>query len=339
MASQESLPDAAAHELGILSAGDEAMPLNKSRSRDPTMNSQKTFAALVVAVLAMVTTSTFAASSTSFYVVAHEDDWQLFMGLNAALDVPAPDSKTVFVHTTAGDAGLGTGTGGTPVPYYLARESEALGAIRFLANLGVVGAGPNGVVSIVAINGKNLHRVAYKNTVAYFLRLPDGNINGGRGYPSTGNQSLLLLASGSIPQISAIDGSASYFGWADLVETLRGILVYEAQGSPDVWINVPDTDPLVNPNDHPDHIYTGRAMLDAIVPLRCVNAALFTGYVSATMPINLGASEVMLQTGLWAVTTSALTDSYQLSAWDSGHNSFVGRQYFRILGGTGACAF
>jgi hypothetical protein len=59
----------------------------------------------------MVTTSTFAASSTSFYVVAHEDDWQLFMGLNAALDVPAPDSKTVFVHTTAGDAGLGTGTG------------------------------------------------------------------------------------------------------------------------------------------------------------------------------------------------------------------------------------
>jgi hypothetical protein len=304
------------------------------------MKIMKTFTpAVIVAIFAAIATSAFAASSTSFYVVAHEDDWQLFMGINAALDVPGADSKIVFVHTTAGDAGLGTGTGGTPMPYYLARENEALSAIRFLANVGVVGAGPNGAVSTITINGKSLHRIAYKNTVAYFLRLPDGNVNGGRGYPSTGNQSLLLLDSGAIQEISAIDGSAVYYGWADLVETLRAILLYEAHGSPDVWINVPDTDTTINPNDHPDHIYTGIAMLDAIAPLPCVNAALFTGYASATMPINLGTSEVMLQTGLWAVTTAALTDSYQLSTWDPGHNSFVGREYFRVLGGTGPCAF
>lgn len=295
--------------------------------------------AVIVAIFTLTVTSAFGASSTSFYVVAHEDDWQLFMGLNAALDVPTPDSKTVFVHTTAGDAGLGIGTGGTPVPYYVARENEALSAIRFLANRGVVGAGPNASVSTITINGKRLHRVAYKNAVAYFLRLPDGNVNGGSGYPSTGNQSLLLLALGSIPEISAIDGSAIYLGWADLVETLRGILLYEAHDSPDVWINVPDTNPLINPNDHPDHTYTGLAMLDAIAPLRCVNSALFTGYVSATMPTNLGTSEMMLQTALWAVTTAALADSYQLSTWDPGHNSFLGRQYFRTVGGTGACAF
>jgi hypothetical protein len=309
-------------------------------ARGQLMNRTRTFiSALVVAIFAMTTVSAFAASSTSFYVVAHEDDWQLFMGINAALDVPGADSKIVFVHTTAGDAGLGTGTGGTPMPFYLARENEALSAMRFLANLGVVGAGPNGAVSSITINGKSLRRVAYRNTVAYFMRLPDGNVNGGRGYPSTGNQSLLLLEQGAIQEISAIDASAVYFGWADLVATLRGILLYEAQGSPDVWVNVPETDPIINPNDHPDHIYTGMAMLDAIAPLPCVNAALFTGYVSATMPINLGASEVMLQTGLWAVTTAALTDSYQLSTWDPGHNSFVGREYFRVVGGTGACAF
>lgn len=309
-------------------------------ARGQLMNRTRAFiSALVAAIFAMTAVSAFAASSTSFYVVAHEDDWQLFMGINAALDVPGVDSKIVFVHTTAGDAGLGTGTGGTAMPFYLARENEALSAIRFLANLGVVGAGPNGAVSTITINGKNLHRVAYRNTVAYFMRLPDGNVNGGRGYPSTGNQSLLLLEQDAIPELSAIDGSAVYFGWADLVATLRGILLYEAQGSPDVWVNVPETDPIINPNDHPDHIYTGMAMLDAIAPLPCVNAALFTGYVSATMPINLGASEVMLQTGLWAVTTAALTDSYQLSTWDPGHNSFVGREYFRVVAATGACAF
>jgi hypothetical protein len=295
--------------------------------------------AVLVAILTLTATWALAASSTSFYVVAHEDDWQLFMGLNAALDVPSPDSKIVFVHTTAGDAGLGMGTGGTPVPYYIARENGALRAIRFLANRGVVGAGPNGVVSTVTINGKSLTRVAYKNTVAYFLRLPDGNVNTGRGYPSTGNQSLLLLDLGAIPKISAIDGSAIYFGWADLVETLRGILLYEAHSSPDVWINVPDTDPIINPGDHPDHIYTGIAMLDAIAPLPCVNAALFAGYVSSTMPVNLGTSDLMLQAGLWAVTTSGLTDSYHLSEWDPATNRSLGREYFRVLAGTRACAF
>src|SRR5271169_5616245 len=133
------------------------------------MKGIKTFMpAMIAAIFTIVATSAFAASSTSFYVVAHEDDWQLFMGINAALDVPGADSKIVFVHTTAGDAGLGTGTGGTPMPFYLARENEALSAIRFLANRGVVGAGPNGVASTVTINGKSLTRVAYKNTVAYF---------------------------------------------------------------------------------------------------------------------------------------------------------------------------
>jgi hypothetical protein len=304
------------------------------------MKSVKTFfAVMIVAILTITATSALAASSTSFYVVAHEDDWQLFMGLNAALDVPSPDSKIVFVHTTAGDAGLGTGTGGTPVPYYIARESGALSAIRFIANRGVVGAGPNGVLSTVTINGKSLIRVAYKNTVAYFLRLPDGNVDTGRGYPSTGNQSLLSLDLGAIPKISAIDGSATYFGWADLVGTLRGILLYEAHGSPDVWINVPDTDLTINPGDHPDHIYTGVAMLDAIAPLPCVNAALFTGYVSGTLPINLETGDVMLQAGLWAVTTSALTDNYHLSEWDPATVLSLGRQYFRVLAGTGACAF
>ncbi len=295
--------------------------------------------AVIVAIVTIIATPALAASSTSFYVVAHEDDWQLFMGINAALDVLAADSKVVFVHTTAGDAGLGTGTGGTPVPFYLAREGEARSAIRFLANIGLAGAGPNGAASTITINGKSLQRVAYRNTVAYFMRLPDGNINGGRGYPSTGNQSLLLLDQAAIPQISAIDGSAVYFGWADFVATLRGILVYEAQGSPDVWVNVPETDPLINPNDHPDHIYTGIAMLEAIAPLPCVNAALFTGYASATMPINLDSSATMLQTGLWAVTTAALTDSYQVSTWDADHNAFVGREYFRVVAGADPCVF
>ncbi len=46
---------------------------------------------------------------TSFYVVAHPDNWQLFMNPNAYHSVKNEDEKTVFIHATAGDAGAGMG--------------------------------------------------------------------------------------------------------------------------------------------------------------------------------------------------------------------------------------
>jgi hypothetical protein len=70
----------------------------------------------------------------SFYFAAHQDDWQLFMNPSAFEDVAGAAAKTVFVHVTAGDAGLGTGSGGRAYPYYLAREHGADRAIRFMAD-------------------------------------------------------------------------------------------------------------------------------------------------------------------------------------------------------------
>ena len=70
----------------------------------------------------------------SFYFAAHEDDWQLFMNPSAFQDVMGGAAKTVFVHLTAGDAGLGIGLGGRKHPFYLARENGAEAAIRFMAD-------------------------------------------------------------------------------------------------------------------------------------------------------------------------------------------------------------
>src|SRR5215831_4221677 len=70
----------------------------------------------------------------SFYFAAHEDDWQLFMNPSAFQDVINGAAKTVFVHLTAGDAGLGAGLGGRRHPFYLARENGAEAAIRFMAD-------------------------------------------------------------------------------------------------------------------------------------------------------------------------------------------------------------
>src|ERR1700742_829598 len=73
-----------------------------------------------------------ATPALSVFVVAHPDDWQLFMNPDAFHAMNEPHEKAVFVHVSAGDAGKVLG--GEPTPYYLAREEGALRAIRFMAN-------------------------------------------------------------------------------------------------------------------------------------------------------------------------------------------------------------
>jgi len=75
----------------------------------------------VVCLAALAAAPAFAADTTrpdkvSFYFAAHQDDWQLFMNPSAFEDVAGGAAKTVFVHVTAGDAGLGTDSGGRQHP-------------------------------------------------------------------------------------------------------------------------------------------------------------------------------------------------------------------------------
>jgi len=279
--------------------------------------------------------------STTFFVVAHADDWQLFMGVNSwndvrALEVLGIDNKVVFIHTTAGDAGLGTGSNGKPKPYYVAREDGANRAIRFLANIGEEGTQP--VRESLLLNGKKLKRIIYKNTVTYYFRLPDGN-GDGNGFPGTDNQSLQRLYNGQIDMITSIEGRPRFDDWDDLVETLRAIITLEAQDATNVWINIQDPDETTNSGDHSDHKHTAYAMQDAVSTLPCVNQALFRTYGINQEPVNLVDEDQWKHVALWGVTTSGIADSYHQSTWDSVHNSWLGRQYYRIVQGNGACAF
>jgi hypothetical protein len=163
-------------------------------------------------------------NKVSFYFAAHEDDWQLFMNPTAFEDVTGGAVKTVFVHVTAGDDGLGVGSGGRKQPYYLARENGALNAIRFMADADKTPI--DNSAGTMTFNGHPVYRVSYLNTIGYFLRLPDGDASGS-GFAGTGFQSLKRLATGDINSLSTIDGSTIYHGWSDLVATVRDILNYE----------------------------------------------------------------------------------------------------------------
>jgi len=270
----------------------------------------------------------------SFYFAAHEDDWQLFMNPTAFGDVADPKTKTVFIHVTAGDAGVGIGTRGRKHPYFLARENGAEVAIRFMADAGEQPVEKS--VSRVAFNGRSVHRVGYRSTVTYFLRLPDGHPRG-IGFAETGFQSLERLAKGAINSIAAVDGSASYRGWADLTATVRAIVDYERGRARSVQLNVPETSESINPGDHSDHLMTARLAIDAARDLACARRVYFVDYASRVMPENLAGVQRDMESSVLAVTAAGILALDHASAWHPYHRSYLGRNYFRIEEGVGAC--
>jgi hypothetical protein len=270
----------------------------------------------------------------SFYFAAHEDDWQLFMNPTAFTDVTGNLTKAVFVYTTAGDAGLGRGAGGRKHPYYVARENGAEAAVRFMSDTDFP---TERSASIAVLNGHPIHRVAYRNTVSYFLRGADGNLEG-TGYPATGYQSLKRLAAGQIGAYATIDGLTIYHGWSDIIATLRSIINHERGSAPSVRINVAETDTLVNSGDHADHLATAKAALAAASPLACVTRAYYINYASAKLPENLGAKQRDLESSVFAVTAATIRAFDHFNIWRHYDDDYIGRNYFRIEKGAGPCA-
>jgi hypothetical protein len=270
----------------------------------------------------------------SFYFAAHEDDWQLFMNPSAFEDVINGAAKTVFIHMTAGDAGLGMGRGGRKHPLYLARENGAETAIRFMADADDIPA--KKTVFNRPFNGHPIYRVSYRNTVSYFLRLADGNPQGG-GYERTGFQSLKRLANGENNTLAAVDGSTVYRDWGDLVATLRKIMDFERRRVPNVQLNVAETDARINPNDHSDHLMTAKAALDAVNDLGCVRRVYYVDYASSRLPENLDAQQRDMESSVFAVTLAGVLALDHRTSWHHYDKSFVGRNYFRVEEATSHC--
>ncbi len=274
-------------------------------------------------------------TKVSFYFAAHEDDWQLFMTPASFEDVTNDATKTVFVHVTAGDAGLGVSNGGRKHPLYLARENGAEAAIRFMASRDY-DAPREKSVARVNFNGHTILRVSYRNTVAYYLRLPDGNPAGG-GYERTHFQSLKRLAAGDNDTLAAVDGSTTYRGWGDLVGTVRAILDFERGPAPAITLNVAELDPAINPNDHSDHLMSARAALDAAAGLNCASRAHYVDYASSRLPENLDAQQRDMASSVYAVTVAGVLALDHSIAWRHYDSSYVGRSYSRVEAGNGRC--
>ncbi|MBO6536149.1 MAG: PIG-L family deacetylase [Balneolaceae bacterium] len=263
------------------------------------------------------------AQSTSVFVAAHPDDWQLFMNPNAYHAVADSNHTVIFLHITAGDAGAAMTNN-----YTLAREEGSKRAIRFMVNAAWpekrLGSSMNEQRKRVA--DFDILSYTYRNTVSYFLRLPDGNVDGA-GYPTHQYKSLQKLMNGEIETIQSADGTNT-FSKLDL-ELVISVLIKEHHVGTDLSIHIADTDPVINPGDHSDHLNSSKLLQQIAQSFPGCTLNLYAEYHTRTLPNNVFPKEYELSVGTWGATASGLSDFGHYSTWDEVHNSWLGKQYVR----------
>lgn len=247
----------------------------------------------------------------SFYVVAHADDWQLFMHPNVYIDLIAPDCKVIFIITTAGDAGKGEA-------YWRAREEGSKSSIQFcLAARAILSKSSDSRI----FNNHTVHYWSVNNTTSYFLRLPDGNLDGS-GFAGCDFQSLAKFKSAQINAITAMDNSAIYHNWAEFITTIESIISLESNGITNIRIHYLNPDEDMNPGDHADHIATGIA-LQSMTNIATLHQLLFVGYSVGSVMEDLPLTDLFWKAGMLAVYEKAVYDLCGYSTLQENIDTYV----------------
>jgi hypothetical protein len=220
-------------------------------------------------------------------IVAHQDDWQLFMGDIVMGRIRAGDSVT-FIYLTAGDDGRDS-------LYWRTRERAALQSVRLASGLATAGPGDE-ACSDTRVNDHAVRKCVIARTVSYYLRLPDGKRNGG-GFALHAYQSLRRLRAKRIGAITAVDGNATYRDWTDLRNTVGALIGVDAGGS-DIVVHASDPSISINPHDHFDHRITGLLVEDLRKKLS-LNTRYYVGYAVATRAANRSTDEAREKTAIF----------------------------------------
>ena len=222
------------------------------------------------------------ATITNVVLVAHQDDWQLFMGDILATRL-ALGERVVFVYLTAGDDGRDSA-------YWKTRERAALQSTVVASALSPRSVADCGVVQAL---GHAITKCDVGNTRSYFLRLPDGRRNG-HGFAVHLYQSLRKLRAGKSATLSAIDGSAMYISWGDLAATVSALATID---SSTIVLHTMDPNVVKNPHDHFDHRMAG--VLAAGLRGKNWEVVYYVGYALATRAANRSADQMRTKTELF----------------------------------------
>ena len=251
------------------------------------------------------------------YIIAHADDWQIFMGDHAYTSFQSAASM-LFIYITAGDAGK-------PPQFWMAREQGSLSSID-----AIIGAGAWSCAN-QTVRTHPIYRCMKNSVAVYFMRLPDGNYDG-TGF---GLGTIMKLRDQATPT-AAIDGSTTYTTWSDLYNTVGAIvdLEFDGQGGPYVKVHAQDYDKALNPNDHPDHTASGDAVKAAANAGHTWDLFYYVDYDTENRAVNItDAQHSQKLTEFTAYDKTMVSAGYASLLSDKDYQAWLWRTYFRTVQG------
>ncbi|KAF0715054.1 Aste57867_3591 [Aphanomyces stellatus] len=256
------------------------------------------------------------------YVTAHEDDHELFMSSAVYESIKNPTTKTVFVYTSGGDAGQTDG-------WYQAREAGTLASSKTWINMfGIYSPVPTS--STVLLSGHHIQKITIGNTVHYFLRLSEANLD---------------KVINSNKKAAPFDQPKEYYANAAAVKAvLKAIIVAEASKVAKVTASYSDY--LIEPEgDHVLHTSTGRItaeLLNSDAAFKtCVSQTPFFGYQHWLDAVNEKDPALTAQRVMWLQLGVGILAKYpQRTDYWSEHSVALGRVYMGTpIVRSGACSF
>lgn len=112
-----------------------------------------------------------------------------------------------------------------------------------------------------------------------------------------------------------VDCSTTYTSWCDLYETLQEIISVESADITDRHIHYLNPETTANFNDHPDHIFTGKAV-KSINDIVTMHQYLYIGYSVKEVCKEPRAADLFWKAGMFAAYEKAVFDAIGYSyAW------------------------
>jgi hypothetical protein len=273
-------------------------------------------------------------TSTSFYIIAHQDDWQYFMGINASHDLKNPQTKVVFIYITAGDACQGTGTCSSGFPYFASREEGAKNSVLVASEPerhpdSFPSASPN---TIRWIDGHAISTWQSGNALMYFLRLPDGRAHGENfsrnscSLNPADSSYINLFRRKQFQKLSDICGLTAYHGWNELAMTISAILLSEFKGCSCI-LHTHEFSPSINIGTHVDHRESGLLADFAGRKIPGMQIVYHLDYITAGMEENLTTVEAEAEFKLFMAYNNAKTGHGCASDFIEGDMEWFRRNY------------
>ena len=255
-------------------------------------------------------------NKVSFFIVAHPDDIELFMGREARHQVLNQDiDRKIFIVLSAGDANRKNRK--KPfrrVSWWQAREQAHTTAISFWNEHK-----DQVFEQEIQVNQRTITKIAMGSQIhLYNFRLPDAD-------KTTSLAELVYQQKDSISDLV----HQQRYSLDDIKQSLIEIIESESQQAEQANFYIMDCDHERNPNDHKDHQATSLIVLD-ILPKISVKEKTLSGYLTyfiKTKPVNLEGEDKAKSFETWALMGDVLDCCGYKKNDDEHHMQWVGKEY------------